>query len=212
MDNPYLTMEEYIEPEAEKAHFENEFPTIVNNDALTSGPEILSDPTISPLNDDRIDFRISLEESDDEDYIVMYDNDSFSYKLIFVNDLKTVSENSIYEVNIPHNDVVIEQLDNDINYNVVYKDGVFAIELQRPRYKVEGYTEEIVHDFEGRLDTIFSRQVNRVHIIDFERLTKEVREALIGLHTEEEMAGDGFEAYWVGSLREIANKDDLSDY
>ncbi|GJW41714.1 hypothetical protein Tco_0067559, partial [Tanacetum coccineum] len=34
----------------------------------------------------------------------------------------------------------------------------------------------------------------------------------LGLHTAKEMAGDGFEAYWVGSLREIANKGDLSDY
>nr|GEY73815.1 hypothetical protein [Tanacetum cinerariifolium] len=108
MDNPDLTMEEYIELEDEKAHFENEFPAIVYNDALTSGPEILSKPMLCPFNDDRINFRISLEESDDEDYIVMYDNDSFSYKLIFVNDLKTDSENGIDEVSIPHNDVVIE--------------------------------------------------------------------------------------------------------
>ncbi|GJW48052.1 hypothetical protein Tco_0079698 [Tanacetum coccineum] len=34
----------------------------------------------------------------------------------------------------------------------------------------------------------------------------------LGLHTAEEMAGDGFEAYWVDSLRGIADKGDLSDY
>ncbi|GJW23774.1 hypothetical protein Tco_0034396 [Tanacetum coccineum] len=34
----------------------------------------------------------------------------------------------------------------------------------------------------------------------------------LGLHIAEEMAGDGFEAYWVGSLREIATKADLSTY
>ncbi|GJY42826.1 hypothetical protein Tco_0431039 [Tanacetum coccineum] len=157
-------------------------------------------------------------------------------------------------------------------------------------YEVEGYTEEIVQDYEQRLDTIFSRQVNRVHILDFARMTVEMRQALtdrlrmmytrvegqvlftsdawkrlfeirgplvhefmleffstcmiydtkmgldvhdtlcfqlggarrsmilrqfilaLGLYTTEEMAGDGFEAYWVGSLREIANKGDLSDY
>ncbi|GKA51824.1 ribonuclease H-like domain-containing protein [Tanacetum coccineum] len=43
------------------------------------------------------------------------------------------------------------------------------------RYQVEGYTKEIVNDFERRLDTIFSRQVNRVHILDFEGLTVEMR-------------------------------------
>ncbi|GKE92930.1 hypothetical protein Tco_1574025, partial [Tanacetum coccineum] len=45
-------------------------------------------------------------------------------------------------------------------------------------YEVEGYTEEIFHDFEGRLDTIFGRQVNRVHILDFKGLTEEMRETL----------------------------------
>ncbi|GJS02921.1 hypothetical protein Tco_0319429 [Tanacetum coccineum] len=32
------------------------------------------------------------------------------------------------------------------------------------------------------------------------------------LHTDEEMARDGFKAYWAGSLRGIADKGDLSDY
>ncbi|GJZ20810.1 hypothetical protein Tco_0557400 [Tanacetum coccineum] len=101
-------------------------------------------------------------------------------------------------------------------------------------YEVEGYTEEIVQDYEQRLDTIFSRQVNR-NIFGFARMNVEMssltdrmedrllggpRRSMIlrqfilalGLYTTEEMAGDGFEAYWVGSLREIANKGDLSDY
>ncbi|GJU68114.1 hypothetical protein Tco_1254373 [Tanacetum coccineum] len=44
--------------------------------------------------------------------------------------------------------------------------------------RVKGYTEDIVQDFERRLDTIFSRQVNRVHILDFEGLIVEIRHAL----------------------------------
>ncbi|GKC22062.1 hypothetical protein Tco_1024212, partial [Tanacetum coccineum] len=47
------------------------------------------------------------------------------------------------------------------------------------RYQVEGYTEEIVHDFEQRLETIFGRQVNRVHILDFEGLTPDMRLDLV---------------------------------
>ncbi|GKB60302.1 hypothetical protein Tco_0916488 [Tanacetum coccineum] len=47
------------------------------------------------------------------------------------------------------------------------------------RYQVEGYTEEIVHDFEDRLETIFRRQVNRVHVLDFEGLTLEMRQDLV---------------------------------
>ncbi|GJY18054.1 hypothetical protein Tco_0389545 [Tanacetum coccineum] len=46
------------------------------------------------------------------------------------------------------------------------------------RYQVEGYTEEIVHDFEQRLETIFGRQVNRVHILDFKGLTPDIRQDL----------------------------------
>nr|GFA76177.1 hypothetical protein [Tanacetum cinerariifolium] len=38
-------------------------------------------------------------------------------------------------------------------------------------YQIKGYTEEIVHDFEQKLKTIFERQVNRVHTLDFEGLT-----------------------------------------
>ncbi|GKB95817.1 hypothetical protein Tco_0981954, partial [Tanacetum coccineum] len=68
-----------------------------------------------------------------------------------------------------------------------YKDGDCARMLRRPRairrihlngYDVEGYTEEIVHDFEQRLETIFGRQVNRVHILDFEGLTPDMRQDL----------------------------------
>ncbi|GKD51157.1 hypothetical protein Tco_1280133 [Tanacetum coccineum] len=46
------------------------------------------------------------------------------------------------------------------------------------RYQVEEYTKEIVHDFEQRLETIFGRQVNRVHILDFEGLTPDIRQDL----------------------------------
>ncbi|GKB37873.1 hypothetical protein Tco_0882815, partial [Tanacetum coccineum] len=43
---------------------------------------------------------------------------------------------------------------------------------------VNEYIEEIVHDFEQRLETIFERQVNRVHILDFEGLTLDMRHDL----------------------------------
>ncbi|GKC00561.1 hypothetical protein Tco_0986697, partial [Tanacetum coccineum] len=103
----------------------------------------------------------------------------------------------------------------------------------------EGYTEEIVHDFEQGLGTIFKRQVNRVHILDFEGLTLDMRQDLaerlrivytkddgkekfileffstckIGsFHTAKEMAEDGFRAYWLGSERVILYKGDLSYY
>ncbi|GKA87930.1 ribonuclease H-like domain-containing protein [Tanacetum coccineum] len=201
MDDLNITMEEYIRLEEEKAHrrgqdynwetgtyvkiwcnedvhdlrsIEIEFSAIVLNDALTSEVALSCEPTVSPLNDNQIDFRISFDKSDDEDYTVV------------------------------------------------------------------GYTEEIVHDFELRLEMIFGRQVNRVHILDFEGLTLNMRQDLAermrmvytrdngaralgrikdemgldvaGLHTTDKMAEDGFGAYWLRSERVIPDKGDLSDY
>ncbi|GJR92793.1 hypothetical protein Tco_0264967 [Tanacetum coccineum] len=79
MDNPNITMEEYIRLEEEKARrraedvhglesLETEFPAIVFNDALTSELTLSCEPTVSPLNDNKIDCRISFDESEDEDY------------------------------------------------------------------------------------------------------------------------------------------------
>ncbi|GJY66382.1 hypothetical protein Tco_0468620 [Tanacetum coccineum] len=81
--------------------FETEFPSIVFNDALTSEVTLSCEPTVSPLNDHKIDFRTSFDESDDEDYTVIYDENSFSYKIISVDNLKTDSENNNDKVNMP---------------------------------------------------------------------------------------------------------------
>ncbi|GJY31020.1 hypothetical protein Tco_0414515 [Tanacetum coccineum] len=128
MDNPNITMEEYIRLEEEKAQkrgkvfnwetakygkiwydedvhdlrsVETEFPAIVFNDNLTSNETLFCEPTVSSLNNNEIDFRISFDESDDEDYTVVFDKNSFSYKIISANDLKTDSENDIEKVNVP---------------------------------------------------------------------------------------------------------------
>ncbi|GKF76500.1 hypothetical protein Tco_0228970, partial [Tanacetum coccineum] len=95
-----ITMEEYIRLEEEKARrrgkvfnwetakygeiwynedvhdlksVETEFPAIVLNDSLTSNETPSCEPTVSSLNDE-IDFRISFDESDDEDYTVVKKN------------------------------------------------------------------------------------------------------------------------------------------
>ncbi|GJT54907.1 hypothetical protein Tco_0989961 [Tanacetum coccineum] len=80
--------------------FETEFPAIVFNDALTSEVTLSCEPMVIPLNDHKIDFRTSFDESDDEDYTVIYDENSFSYKIISVNNLKTDSENDNDKVNM----------------------------------------------------------------------------------------------------------------
>ncbi|GKB69627.1 hypothetical protein Tco_0931039, partial [Tanacetum coccineum] len=63
MDDPNITMEEYIRLEEEKARKR----AIVFNDTLTSEATLSCEPMVSSLNDNKIDFRISFDESDDED-------------------------------------------------------------------------------------------------------------------------------------------------
>ncbi|GKB94797.1 hypothetical protein Tco_0980934 [Tanacetum coccineum] len=94
MDDPNITMEEYIRLEEEKAcrrgkvyiwetamygkiwdnedvhdlgSVETEFPAIVFSDTLTSEAALSCEPKVNYLNNDKIDFRISFDESDDED-------------------------------------------------------------------------------------------------------------------------------------------------
>ncbi|GJV24878.1 retrovirus-related pol polyprotein from transposon opus [Tanacetum coccineum] len=119
-----------------------------------------------------------------------------------------------------------------------YKDGDCTRMLRRPRYGTST-TEEIVHDFEKRFEAIFSRQVKRVHILDFEGLILDMRQDLAetlrmvytrddGVYARvlqhlQDQGRDGVYilprrwqrtdlAYWLGSERVIPDKGDLSDY
>ncbi|GJY33396.1 hypothetical protein Tco_0417865 [Tanacetum coccineum] len=94
--------------------FKTEFPAIVFDNTLTSDTALPCEPTISPPNENKIDFRISLDKSDDEDYTVIFDEYSFSYKIISINDLKKDSEN--YEILKPSSsEPTVDYLD-DLDY------------------------------------------------------------------------------------------------
>nr|GEX99875.1 hypothetical protein [Tanacetum cinerariifolium] len=56
-------------------------------------------------------------------------------------------------------------------------DATFSRELTL-RYHVDGYDEGIVHSYEQRLETIWGRSVNRVHMLDFAGLTDGMRQTL----------------------------------
>ncbi|GKB47216.1 hypothetical protein Tco_0897969, partial [Tanacetum coccineum] len=104
MNVPNITMEEYIRLEEEKARrrgkvfnweaarygkiwydndiddlrsVETEFPAIVFNDNLKSEETLSCEPTVSSLHSKEIDFRISFDESDDEDYTIVFNKNSF---------------------------------------------------------------------------------------------------------------------------------------
>ncbi|GJS46386.1 hypothetical protein Tco_0596507 [Tanacetum coccineum] len=229
MGDQNIIMEEYIRLEEEKARrhgqtfdwktatfgkvknyeneddypidFETEFPAIVFDNTLTAIP---SEPTVCPPNENKLDFSISLDESDDEDYTVIFDENSFSYKIISVNDLKTDSR---FDEPLPPNPTVdyFDDLDYFKDFKnefpaIIYNDGLTsksdlgtkplviseyiaplpAADQRHPwlRYEVEGYTLGIVHSYEQRLETIWSRPINRVHVLDFEGLTPEMRQYL----------------------------------
>nr|GEX25253.1 hypothetical protein [Tanacetum cinerariifolium] len=90
----------YCEDEDDSfTNYETEYPAIVFND--TSDATLSCEPTVSPFNENKIDFRISFDESDDEYYMVNFDENSFSYKIISVDNLKTDSENENDKINMP---------------------------------------------------------------------------------------------------------------
>ncbi|GJW60475.1 hypothetical protein Tco_0109810 [Tanacetum coccineum] len=128
MDDLNMPMEEYIKFEEEKVRrrgrvfnrqtatygkigvdydlyylrsMEAEFPAIVINDAVAPQDEHQCKSQVSTPVNDEIEFRISFDKSDDEDYTIIYDKNSFSYKMIYVNDLKTESVNDDDKVNMP---------------------------------------------------------------------------------------------------------------
>nr|GEZ26074.1 hypothetical protein [Tanacetum cinerariifolium] len=126
-------------------------PAIVYEDALTSEPEFSPEPTVSPHHVKEVDleFEISFSKSDDEDYTIIYNNDSFSYKIIYVNDLKS-------------------NADND--------DGKINVKLSLENIYIEPLGSVI--DANDRLARIYNRQVHRVQVLDFDVLIKEMDQAM----------------------------------
>ncbi|GJS30920.1 hypothetical protein Tco_0491540 [Tanacetum coccineum] len=91
---------EYCEDEDDSfTNLETEYPAIVFDD--TSDAALSCEPRTSPLDNNEIDFKISFDEPDDEDYMVIFDENSFFCKIIYVDNLKTDSENENDKVNIP---------------------------------------------------------------------------------------------------------------
>nr|GEV54755.1 ribonuclease H-like domain-containing protein [Tanacetum cinerariifolium] len=80
---------------------ETNFPAIIYNDASTSSPKVSSEPTVSIYNTikSNINFSISFSDSEDKDYTVGYDEDSFFYKMIPVSVLKPKLIDDNIEIN-----------------------------------------------------------------------------------------------------------------
>nr|GEY18173.1 hypothetical protein [Tanacetum cinerariifolium] len=159
MDNPTITIKEYIRLEEEKAHrrdkvynwetatygkicydddiydlrsAKTEFPAIIFNDELTPEKALSCEPMVSSLNNNKIDFRISFDESDYEDYTIWH---HYHQEIRGTRGLGTKSRGTL------------------------------------------------------RISCITT--------------SRDLRRYLAGLHIAEEMAEDGFEAYWLGIERVI---------
>ncbi|GJS43498.1 hypothetical protein Tco_0568541 [Tanacetum coccineum] len=163
MDDSNNTMEEYIRLEEEKARrrgkvynwetttygkiwdnedvhnlgsVETEFPAIVFNDTLTSEAALSYEPTVSTLNNDEIDFRISFDESDDEDCKSQYAFASITQAYVYPDDLKSDKDNDDDKINIEHSlgDLSVKPLPDVINTDVgAYAHGSNKLLKTRPR-------------------------------------------------------------------------------
>ncbi|GKB54220.1 hypothetical protein Tco_0904973 [Tanacetum coccineum] len=211
---------------------EAEFPATVIDDAFAPQDAVLCKSRVSTPVNDEIKFRISFDESDDEDYVIIYDKNSFSYKMIYVNNLKTDLENDNEKADIPSfqppkpmtsyvDDVdLFKDFENEFPA-IVYNDAQMSksnllTELilnpqhidkfdlnnetslseydERTKYmaplppreqiypfiRYQGleYTDADIADFEERLERIYSREIHKVQVVDFQEMPELIRDGL----------------------------------
>ncbi|GKF34273.1 hypothetical protein Tco_0107473 [Tanacetum coccineum] len=99
--------------------FENEFPAIVYNDSLTSKLDLLTEPTVSPQHIDEFDLKdeTTFSKCDEEEQNVLYFNDLFPFNIIYLDDLKSDTDNDNDRIDIkqPSGDMSVIPLPNVIN-------------------------------------------------------------------------------------------------
>ncbi|GJY44642.1 hypothetical protein Tco_0432855 [Tanacetum coccineum] len=121
--------------------FKNKFPAIVYNDGLTSKSDLEIKPLVCSERIDEFNLinEASLSEYDEE--IVLRFNDLFN--IVHPNDSKSEKDND----------------DNDIDMAPLP-----AVDKRHHwlRYQIEEYSEGIRHSYKQRLETIWSRPVNRI--------------------------------------------------
>ncbi|GKB96407.1 hypothetical protein Tco_0982544, partial [Tanacetum coccineum] len=82
--------------------FENEFPAIVYNNALTSKLNFLTEPALSPQHIDEFNFKdeTSLSKCDEEEQNVTYFNDLFPFNVNYPDDSKSNKDNDDNKIDI----------------------------------------------------------------------------------------------------------------
>ncbi|GJW67548.1 hypothetical protein Tco_0121972 [Tanacetum coccineum] len=194
MDDPNITMEEYIRLQEEKAQragrtfnwqtatydskndndkvnmpsfpppeptvsyfddldffkdFEKEFPAIVYNDALTSKSDFLTEPTVCPQHIDEFDLKneTSLSECEKEEQNVLYFNDLFPFNVIYLDNLKSDTDNDNDEIDIEHSlrDLSIEPLPNVIKIDAQWSNKLLETSHDKSNkfFKIEFFIKEL---------------------------------------------------------------------
>nr|GEW97937.1 50S ribosomal protein L18-like isoform X4 [Tanacetum cinerariifolium] len=136
-------MEEYIRLEEEKARrrdFENEFPSIVYNDALTCKSDFLTEPTVSPQLIDEFNLKdeTSLSESDEEEQNVLSFNDLFPFNVIHFDDSKSDKDNDDNKIDVK------QSMGNSIKCGGTYNAKATTVvgEVLAMRLKVKGLVSD----------------------------------------------------------------------
>ncbi|GKB90117.1 hypothetical protein Tco_0962389 [Tanacetum coccineum] len=120
--------------------FENEFPAIGYNDALTSKSYFLTEPTVSSQHIDGFNLKdeTSLSECDEKEQNVLNFNDLFPFNVIHPNDSKSNKDNDDDKVDIKHSsgDLSIKPLPDVINTDV----GAYAHGTVDTAYSLNEYS------------------------------------------------------------------------
>ncbi|GJU47315.1 hypothetical protein Tco_1204581 [Tanacetum coccineum] len=128
-DNDKVNMPSFLSPEPAVSYFddldffkdfENEFPAIVYNDALTSKLDFLTEHTVSPQHIDEFNLKdeTSLFECDEEEQNVLNFNDLFPFNVIYPNDSKSDKDNDDDKVDIEHSSGDLSDLVKEISTNI----------------------------------------------------------------------------------------------
>ncbi|GJT40186.1 hypothetical protein Tco_0940051 [Tanacetum coccineum] len=115
-------MESYFDDLDFFKDFENEFPAIVYNDALTSKSDSSTEPVVIPQRIDEFNLKdeTSFSECDEEEQNVLNFNDLFPFNVIYPNDSKSDKDNDDDKVDIEHSsgDLSVKPLPDVINTDV----------------------------------------------------------------------------------------------
>nr|GEX87436.1 reverse transcriptase domain-containing protein [Tanacetum cinerariifolium] len=198
MDDPNITIEEYIRLNEEKAQkrrkvfnwetakygkiwydedihdlrsVETEFPAIVFNDNLTSTEIPSCEPTVSSLNNKEIDFRISFDESDGDD-----DNEIDMIQSSRGESIPTGIEDSCYYL---EGDILyLEKLLNDDPFQLPPMD-LKQAEETKAKSSIKEPPELELKELPSHLEYAFLKETDKLPVIISKDLKDDEKEALL---------------------------------